>query len=115
MAMSSTCYNPFLYGWYNESFQKEFVQFSPLLRFICGSGASARQAAAGEDLPLRTIHQVPILPKVTNIGLQLSNIWNLHILHFCCLLFNQYSLVGKVFFNHFSAIGMFYQETSGNP
>ena len=26
MAMSSTCYNPFLYGWYNESFQKEFVQ-----------------------------------------------------------------------------------------
>ena len=34
-AMSSTCYNPFLYGWYNESFQKEFVRMLPILKYIC--------------------------------------------------------------------------------
>ncbi|XP_040574622.1 prolactin-releasing peptide receptor [Lepeophtheirus salmonis] len=35
MAMSSTVYNPFLYGWYNESFQKEFVKILPILKGIC--------------------------------------------------------------------------------
>ena len=34
-AMSSTCANPFLYGWYNESFQKEFVSLIPALKCIC--------------------------------------------------------------------------------
>ena len=34
-AMSSTCCNPFLYGWYNEAFQKEFVNMIPALKFIC--------------------------------------------------------------------------------
>ena len=29
MAMSSTCYNPFLYGLHNEAFQKEFVAMIP--------------------------------------------------------------------------------------
>jgi hypothetical protein len=36
-AMSSACYNPFLYGRFNDSFQKEFLKFSPSLRFVCGS------------------------------------------------------------------------------
>eukprot|EP00095_Tigriopus_kingsejongensis_P009521 snap_masked-scaffold561_size136864-processed-gene-0.3 protein:Tk09521 transcript:snap_masked-scaffold561_size136864-processed-gene-0.3-mRNA-1 annotation:"neuropeptide receptor a10" len=40
MAMSSTCYNPFLYGWHNESFQKEFIQLLPILRGVCGSPSS---------------------------------------------------------------------------
>ena len=35
LAMSSTCYNPFLYGWYNEAFQKEFVKMVPILRIVC--------------------------------------------------------------------------------
>lgn len=30
MAMSSTCYNPFLYAWLNENFRKEFKQVLPL-------------------------------------------------------------------------------------
>jgi len=30
IAMSSTCYNPFLYAWLNENFRKEFKQVSYL-------------------------------------------------------------------------------------
>ena len=36
MAMSTTCYNPFLYGWHNDSFRKEFVKMVPLLKGVCG-------------------------------------------------------------------------------
>ena len=36
LAMSSTCYNPILYGRYNETFQKEFVKMIPALVYICG-------------------------------------------------------------------------------
>ena len=38
MAMSSTCYNPFLYGCHNESFQREFVRMIPVLRSVCCRG-----------------------------------------------------------------------------
>lgn len=31
IAMSSTCYNPFLYAWLNENFRKEFMQILPCL------------------------------------------------------------------------------------
>ena len=39
-AMSSTCYNPFLYGRYNEKFQEEFVRMMPMLKFICKTNNS---------------------------------------------------------------------------
>jgi neuropeptide Y receptor len=39
MAMSSTCYNPFLYGLHNEAFQKGFVELVPFLRIICGTAS----------------------------------------------------------------------------
>lgn len=33
LAMSSTCYNPFLYAWLNDNFRKEFKQVKYLLIF----------------------------------------------------------------------------------
>ena len=36
LAMSSTCYNPILYGRYNATFQTEFVKMIPALGHICG-------------------------------------------------------------------------------
>lgn len=45
-AMSSTCYNPFLYAWLNENFRKEFKQLLP-----CFVNSTARQ----ESLNRRTM------------------------------------------------------------
>lgn len=44
MAMSSTCYNPFLYAWLNENFRKEFKQVLP-----CFDSATARQPSGGRQ------------------------------------------------------------------
>lgn len=45
-AMSSTCYNPFLYAWLNENFRKEFKQvlpcFDPSRGRVNGSGSGGR-------------------------------------------------------------------------
>jgi neuropeptide F receptor len=35
IAMSSTCYNPFLYAWLNENFRKEFKQVSSFSQSRC--------------------------------------------------------------------------------
>jgi neuropeptide Y receptor len=45
LAMSSTCYNPFLYGNHNEAFQREFIKMVPALRVICSAGQSSKSAA----------------------------------------------------------------------
>lgn len=42
MAMSSTCYNPFLYAWLNENFRKEFKQVLP-----CFDSSTARAPSGG--------------------------------------------------------------------
>ncbi|KAJ8938971.1 hypothetical protein NQ318_005212 [Aromia moschata] len=42
IAMSSTCYNPFLYAWLNENFRKEFKQVLP-----CFDSPSGRAPSAG--------------------------------------------------------------------
>lgn len=42
MAMSSTCYNPFLYAWLNENFRKEFKQVLPCFDNAARSAASGR-------------------------------------------------------------------------
>ncbi|XP_050301208.1 prolactin-releasing peptide receptor-like isoform X2 [Anthonomus grandis grandis] len=42
MAMSSTCYNPFLYAWLNENFRKEFKQVLP-----CFGASSGRVPSTG--------------------------------------------------------------------
>lgn len=36
MAVSSLCFNPFLYGLFNDTFKHHFLDFCPSLRFICG-------------------------------------------------------------------------------
>ncbi|KAG5881327.1 hypothetical protein JTB14_020280 [Gonioctena quinquepunctata] len=41
IAMSSTCYNPFLYAWLNENFRKEFKQVLP-----CFGGSARRLQSA---------------------------------------------------------------------
>lgn len=48
MAMSSTCYNPFLYGWHNESFRKEFVKLVPILGTLC---TVTRRGRKGDEAP----------------------------------------------------------------
>ncbi|XP_054289830.1 prolactin-releasing peptide receptor-like isoform X2 [Macrosteles quadrilineatus] len=46
LAMSSTCYNPFLYAWLNDNFRKEFKQVLPC--FDAGrSGGPGSQGSAG--------------------------------------------------------------------
>lgn len=41
LAMSSTCYNPFLYAWLNENFRKEFKQVLPGFDSTASRNASA--------------------------------------------------------------------------
>ncbi|XP_013192791.1 prolactin-releasing peptide receptor [Amyelois transitella] len=45
IAMSSTCYNPFLYAWLNENFRKEFKQILPCLgAFVTKSKRKCNQS-----------------------------------------------------------------------
>lgn len=43
LAMSSTCYNPFLYAWLNENFRKEFKQVLPCFDPSGGRGGNANR------------------------------------------------------------------------
>jgi neuropeptide Y receptor len=45
IAMSSTCYNPFLYAWLNENFRKEFKQVLPC--FVPSGGSSSNSGSIG--------------------------------------------------------------------
>ncbi|XP_020291919.1 prolactin-releasing peptide receptor-like [Pseudomyrmex gracilis] len=45
LAMSSTCYNPFLYAWLNENFRKEFKQVLPC--FSRGSNRNIQRTREG--------------------------------------------------------------------
>jgi len=53
LAMSSTCYNPFLYGLFNETFQKGFVQVIPFLRIFCRPTSPEKEQS--NDLPLCSV------------------------------------------------------------
>lgn len=52
LAMSSTCYNPFLYAWLNENFRKEFKQVLP-----CVSKRVSRRFCNGNDHTQDTLLQ----------------------------------------------------------
>lgn len=49
IAMSSTCYNPFLYAWLNENFRKEFKQVLPFFRRSGYNGVSIYSRAYRSD------------------------------------------------------------------
>ncbi|KAK3918752.1 Prolactin-releasing peptide receptor [Frankliniella fusca] len=59
LAMSSTCYNPFLYAWLNDNFRKEFKQVLPcFIRFglsqpACSAGSAPTQTSVA---PYRADH-----------------------------------------------------------
>lgn len=52
IAMSSTCYNPFLYAWLNENFRKEFKQVLPC--FVPSGGRSSNSGSIGRPGPWRS-------------------------------------------------------------
>ncbi|XP_066994813.1 prolactin-releasing peptide receptor [Anabrus simplex] len=88
VAMSSTCYNPFLYAWLNENFRKEFKQVLPCFdpsgaRSSSSSGVSGRSAGWRSErtcngnetmqetlLPTSGVHRhvMEILPSTTAPG-----------------------------------------------
>ena len=61
LAMSSTCYNPFLYGCYNDAFQKEFTELIPALTYICCQSDQSNSGSSEENVPLNT-QQHTVLP-----------------------------------------------------
>ena len=61
LAMSSTCYNPFLYGCYNDAFQKEFTELIPALTYICCQSDQSTSGSSEENVPLHT-QQHTVLP-----------------------------------------------------
>ncbi|XP_025991730.1 prolactin-releasing peptide receptor-like isoform X1 [Solenopsis invicta] len=51
IAMSSTCYNPFLYAWLNENFRKEFQQILPcFLRSANGNIPRTNETCRGDKI-----------------------------------------------------------------
>ncbi|XP_054714394.1 prolactin-releasing peptide receptor-like [Uloborus diversus] len=63
-AMSSTCYNPFLYAWLNENFRKEFMIVLPCFK-ANGSGqnpASRRVVSGKADKSCNGHENVTLLP-----------------------------------------------------
>ncbi|KAL6444046.1 hypothetical protein ACFW04_001768 [Cataglyphis niger] len=51
LAMSSTCYNPFLYAWLNDNFRKEFKQVLPCFsRNSNGDTPRSREGCRGDKL-----------------------------------------------------------------
>ncbi|XP_035233184.1 prolactin-releasing peptide receptor-like [Stegodyphus dumicola] len=68
-AMSSTCYNPFLYAWLNENFRKEFMIVLPCFKpNVSAANATACQVVSGKtDKSCNGHENVTLLP-VKNIG-----------------------------------------------
>ncbi|CAG9087494.1 hypothetical protein JYU34_021386 [Plutella xylostella] len=52
VAMSSTCYNPFIYAWMNENFRKEFKQLIPCIDTAQARGIPLDQLGPGQEKTL---------------------------------------------------------------
>ncbi|XP_035210632.1 prolactin-releasing peptide receptor-like [Stegodyphus dumicola] len=63
-AMSSTCYNPFLYAWLNENFRKEFMIVLPCFNSDASvPNASTRRGVSGKtDKPCNGHENMTLLP-----------------------------------------------------
>jgi hypothetical protein len=57
MAMSSSVFNPFIYGNFNDSFRKEFLTIFPQLRIFCGS----RETIDEEVHPNLQLIEMPVM------------------------------------------------------
>lgn len=80
VAMSSTCYNPFLYAWLNDNFRKEFKQVLPGFRIATpapsvrrsNSQAKPERAQNGTGQVDMTVQET-FLPKSSNFELSSNN------------------------------------------
>ena len=66
-AMSSTCYNSFLYGRFNGAFGKEFVKVCPFLKRICGNQQYTDEHLGPIEVPLVTLGGNSVKGKSTTL------------------------------------------------
>ena len=71
VAMSSTCYNPLLYGWLNSSFRTEFHKLCPCLTKDCSTRFVGIFVVYYRQCSCITQHNTQIgFPKFWNLGKQ---------------------------------------------
>ncbi|XP_034184115.1 prolactin-releasing peptide receptor isoform X2 [Osmia lignaria lignaria] len=86
LAMSSTCYNPFLYAWLNDNFRKEFKQVLPCFSKRKSQGHGVAAAAEEEELQLdkacngNNTVQESLLPSQTRIRISTPDNYELIVL-----------------------------------
>ena len=76
IAMSSTCYNPFLYAWLNENFRKEFKEILPC--FGAGDGGSRGVTGSGSRNGINR-NGGTAEPRMNGASLQPAQITNLQV------------------------------------
>jgi hypothetical protein len=80
--------------------QRELRKIRMTYEILARNELNAKLAEINTFLEDRAAAQVPILPKVTSIGLQIFVTWSFYIFVTC----NDNSLEGQVFCNHFGPI-----------
>ncbi|XP_015593987.1 prolactin-releasing peptide receptor [Cephus cinctus] len=78
LAMSSTCYNPFLYAWLNDNFRKEFKQVLPCFRRGYTDGTSrtteicrSDRICNGNDTVQESLLPCQTIPKANQSGCEM--------------------------------------------
>ena len=62
-AMISACCNPFIYGRFNDSFRKEFLELFPKLKFFCGNFDNSVEMRNANELQILQNAVAENLPK----------------------------------------------------
>ena len=60
MAMSSTCYNPFLYGWMNPAFKTEFAK-------LCSCFLNTATAKQDSDKSVSNVSEEVVIESIAEI------------------------------------------------